>query len=163
MYALCYYIYIYPHTYSIYHSWSSPKPACTSLEVFWEARKEDRRWTNWTKPRISLLRPVGSISQQTMVDSTKHHLMVTWWSLGFWFHRGRGLCAFLGFMWKNHLKNLYFLEMSYPLFSWVIWILDAFTTPFESLVVQNEIFAGYVWQYVIFCLDIVLCLLNYII
>ena len=37
-------------------------------------------------------------------------------------------------------ENLYLLEMNYPLFSWVIWIIDAFTTLFESLVVKRMSF-----------------------
>ena len=162
MYALCYYIYIYIHTHIAYIIHDLPRSQHQPRGLL--GSEKGRQKMNELNQAKDKLAEAGrfSFSQQTMVDSTKHHYSRSPDGNGFWFHRARGLCAFLGFMWKNHLKNLYFLEMNYPLFSWVIWILDAFT-PFESLVVQNEIFVGHVWQYVIFCLDIVLCLLNYII
>ena len=65
----CVIIYIYIHTHIAYIIHDLPRSQPAPYEVFWEARKDDRRWTNWTKPRISLLRPVGyHLSLETMVQ-----------------------------------------------------------------------------------------------
>ena len=69
MHCVIIYIYIYIHTHIAYIIHDLPRSQPAPYEVFWEARKDDRRWTNWTKPRISLLRPVGyHLSLETMVQ-----------------------------------------------------------------------------------------------
>ena len=74
-------LYIYPYTYSIYHSWSSPKPACTIRGLLGsEKGRQKMNELNQAKDKLaeagrlsSFTRDHGSNSKQTMVDSTKHH------------------------------------------------------------------------------------------